>query len=343
LLCLSSFSFAQEPTLENPIPTSPILEADRVAVEHGSALDQLRYARDLNDGILGHRNPKEAFKWFFSASQLGSAEATAWLGSMYLRGAGAGIEPDPVKAHDLVMAAVAKGDRVGYRFLGIMCEEGILEKQDYVRALTLYLKASKLGDANSFDRRGQLRLAGLGLGRAPKLAFTLFSQGAALGDPWAEFHLGQMYRRGVGLPSSTLGAKPQPDLAEALKWLRASAKQNNRMALYVLGKMAQAGEGQPADAQRAFLYFVVSAAHGYPPAFVALGRAHETGSGTQINLIHAYEAYSLAAERGDAEGKGALKSIVLRLSASDIQLAQDMLADLKRKSGHDPKIGNTSN
>jgi TPR repeat protein len=320
---LSGLSWAQAPTLENPVPTSPLLETDHIAAQHGGVVEQLRYARDLNEGILGRRNTKEAFKWFSSTSQLGSAEATAWLGSMYLRGSG--VEPDLVKAHDLITAAAAAGDKVGYRFLGVMCETGTVEKQDYVRALSFYKKASELGDANSFDKRGLMRLSGLGLNKAPKLAFALFSQGAELGDQWAELHLGQMYHRGIAIPPSTPGAKPQPDLVQAIKWLQASAKQNNRIALYVLGRMAEKGEGVPQSSEQAFLYFVLSAAHGYPPAFVALGRAHEAGRGTQVNFLHAYEAYSLAAERGE------------------IQQAQDMLAELKRNSGHAPIVTDASN
>jgi TPR repeat protein len=332
---------AQTPTEQDPIPTSPLLQVHKLAAEEGRAVEQLRYARDLNDGILGPRNFTEAFKWFQSASQHGSTEASAWLGSMYLRGTG--VEPDPVKAHDLVLAASSKGDKIGYRFLGMMCEEGVVEKQDYVRALTLYLKASELGDGYSFDRRGRLRLSGLGLGRSPKLAFSFYSQGAALGDQWAELHLGQMYRKGIGLPVSSSGTKPKPDIEQAIRWLQASAKQNNRVALYVLGKMAEAGEGGPADDKKAFLYFELSAAHSYPPALVAVGRGHEEGKGAQVNLLHAYIGYSLAAEQGDAEGASALRSLSFRLSASEIQQARSMEEDLKKRSGLEPELTSTAN
>jgi len=329
-------AFGQEPTEKDPVPTSPLLKVDQLAAQQGGAIEQLKYARDLNDGILGPRDFKEAFKWFQSASQLGSTEASAWLGSMYLLGTG--VDPDPVKAHDLLTAAAVKNDRISYRFLGVMCEGGIIEQQDYVRALGYYQKASQLGDANSFDKRGMLRLSGLGLGRAPKIAFNLFSQGAALGDQWAELHLGQMYHYGLGLPSDQPTSPPKPDINQALSWLQASAKQNNRVALYVLGRMAQAGEGGPPDDKKAFLYFELSASHRYGPAFVALGRAHEEGRGTQVNLLHAYVGYSLAAEQGDADGMSALRQLSLRLTASEIQQARNMLADFKRMSGDDPQL-----
>jgi len=169
----------QPPADQNPVPTSPLLQADKLAAENGGTAEQLQYARDLNEGILGPRNFKGAFEWFQSASQLGSIEATAWLGSMYLRGTG--VDLDPVKAHELVLAAASKGDKIGYRFLGIMCEEGVVEKQDYVLALTFYLKASDLGDGYSFDRRGLLRLSGLGLGWSPKLTFSFFFRGCRPG------------------------------------------------------------------------------------------------------------------------------------------------------------------
>jgi TPR repeat protein len=152
-----------------------------------------------------------------------------------------------------------------------------------------------------------------------------------------------MYRNGIGLPFSPLGSKPKPDMEQAVKWLQASAKQHNRVALFVLGKMAEAGEGEPVDARKAFVYFERSAAHVYPPALVAVGRGREEGKGTQVDLFRAYICYSLAAKQGDAEGASALRSLSLQLSASEIQQARSMEEDFERRSGREPQLSTTAN
>ena len=331
---------AQLPANQDPVPTSPLLEIHRKAALNGGAVERLAYGRDLNEGILGRRNYNDAFKWLQAASQLGSTEATAWLGSMYLLGHG--VAPDPIKAHELLTVAAAENDKIAYRFLGTMCEGGIVEKQDYLRAADYYRKASDLGDANSFDKRGMLRISGLGLGRSPKLAFALFTEGANRGDQWAQLHLAQMYRTGVGLPSNVPGTGRHPDFKQALTWFRAAAAQNNRVALFALGSMSQMGQGAPPDDTKAFEYFEMSAAHRYAPADVALGRAHELGRGTAVNLLHAYVGYSLASEQGDPQGINALRSLSLRLSASEVQQARNLLSDFKRLSGEDPQLSDAN-
>lgn len=76
---------------------------------------------------------------------------------------------------------------------------------------------------------------------------------AAAGDVNAQMNLGNMYRKGEGVPK---------DFAEAAKWYRKAAKQNHAGAQTVLGVFHEYGTGVPHDYAKALAFYRKAAARG---------------------------------------------------------------------------------
>jgi TPR repeat protein len=305
-------------------------KSDLNAAAEGNVQAQLAVAKAYNSGIPESTNYTNAFEWFQAASEQGNLEARAWLGSLYLFGTG--VPQDVNRALQLIQPAADSNDPVGLRFLGLMFQNGQGVVQDYAKAFQLYSKATSLGDANAFDRLGLLYFRGLGVNRNMLEALRLFTEGASLGDSWAQFHLGQMYEKGRVRPDHTLAplgpdnAKITPNYAMALKLYVQSAAHGNRVAAYKAGAMYEAGSGTPQNYKQALEYYKRSAeSKQYAPALVALGRFHELGLGTSVDLPYAYVAYSVAARQEDAEASNRLRALTRRLTPEQLASAKGML------------------
>ena len=76
---------------------------------------------------------------------------------------------------------------------------------------------------------------------------------AEAGDAIAQFNLGNMYRKGDGVPK---------DSAEAVKWYRKAAEQGDAEARNNLGVMYYSGDGVPKDLVQAHVWFNIAGAAG---------------------------------------------------------------------------------
>ncbi len=165
--------------------------------------------------------------------------------------------------------------------LGIMEQKGYISKPNYVTAREWFLKAAKQGQADAQNRY------------------------AALLD------------RGIG------GEK---DLIQAAKWRKSSADLGHKVSQYDLGVMYFYGKGVEQDLERAATLFIKSADQGYdysknrlytikrmllslkdqddPVAYYLLGTFYRKGfGGMRQEDKKAFEYYSLAAEKGLANGQ----------------------------------------
>jgi TPR repeat protein len=214
-----------------------------------------------------------------------------------------------------------------------MYQNGQGVTQDYAKAFQCYSQSASLHDPNAFDRLGLLYYRGMGVSRDMVQAFQFFTQGAGLGDSWAELNLGQMYEGGHVRPDHTIApsgpgnAKPvlTPDFGTALRLYTQSAAQGNRVAAYKAGVMYETGSGAPQNYELAFSYYKKSVSKQYLPAYIAIGKLHELGLGTSVNLLHAYVAYSVAAQLGDAEATDRLRTVTRRLTPDQLSRARALL------------------
>ena len=80
---------------------------------------------------------------------------------------------------------------------------------------------------------------------------------AEQGYAMAQSDLGQMYRKGQGVPQ---------DYAEAGKWYRLAAEQGYASAQFTLGRLYQIGKGVPQDFVTTHMWFNIAVANGGPGA-----------------------------------------------------------------------------
>ena len=85
------------------------------------------------------------------------------------------------------------------------------------------------------------------------LALDEFTPLAEQGDAAAQYNLGEMYRRGDGVPQ---------DFATAMKWYTLAAEQGNASAQYTLGLMYYNGDGVLQDYVYAQMWWNIAASLG---------------------------------------------------------------------------------
>ena len=90
-----------------------------------------------------------------------------------------------------------------------------------------------------------------------KTAHRLFLPLAEQGDAHAQYNLGQMYRKGLGVPQ---------DYKEAVKWYRLSAEQGDATSQFNLGTMYEVGQGVPQDYLLAHMWLNIAGSNGYEDA-----------------------------------------------------------------------------
>ncbi len=108
---------------------------------------------------------------------------------------------------------------------------------------------------------------------------------AEQGHAKAQYNLGQMYRKGQGVPQ---------DYAEAVKWYRKAAKQGVAEAQYILGSMYKDGLGAPQDYAEAVKWYRKAAEQGYAKAQNNLGFTYSKGRGIPQDYAQAYMWFKLA-------------------------------------------------
>jgi len=85
-----------------------------------------------------------------------------------------------------------------------------------------------------------------------KTAYRIFKPHAEQGDVDAQFSLGEMSKKGQGVPR---------DDAEALKWYRRAADQGHAYAQNNLGIIYTLGKGVPVDYVQALMWYSIAASN----------------------------------------------------------------------------------
>ena len=123
----------------------------------------------------------------------------------------------------------------------------------------------------------------------PDEAVRWFMNCASKGNPIAQYYLGKMYYRGIGVPK---------DLKKAVFFLNQAGKNNNQYALYLLGKIFSTEE-DAMDMEKAIRCYRLSAKYGNTFAEYQLGRIYLYGNGVDKNYYQAIEYLTLAASKGN--------------------------------------------
>ena len=197
--------------------------------------------------------------------------------------------------------------------------------RDFAKALSLYLEAARLGDAEAQFIAGGMYFRGRGTERNPKEAFRLLYQAALNGksSPESQKILAQSFIVGQTVPKN---------YPEAVRWYKQSAKNGDKDAQNELGFLYFVGHGVPQDPAKAFEYFSQAANSGLAITQYNLGIMWYTGNGVdQVDLPMSYVWLNMAASNGYQDAEAARSFLETVLTSEELARAQKISGDLFRQ------------
>jgi TPR repeat protein/serine/threonine protein kinase len=163
-----------------------------------------------------------------------------------------------------------------------------LERKDFDAAFTLAGPLAESGDRDAQFGLGWLYDRGLGVGRDEEKAGAWYQKAAEKGHVLAQLNLGSMYEYGAGVPQS---------YEQAFKWYKQAADQDDPDAQNHVGVAYARGQGVERDDTAAVLWYEKAAKHGFAKAQKNLGDMYATNRGVQRDDREALRLYYQAAEQ----------------------------------------------
>ena len=142
------------------------------------------------------------------------------------------------------------------------------------------------------------------------------------GNISAQFNLGQMYRRGQGVPQ---------DDKTAVKWYRLAAEQGNAYAQNNLGLMYNEGKGVPQDYKTAVKWYRLAAKQGFAVAQSNLGFMYRDGKGVIEDNVYAHMWFNIAASSGNKLAVKNRDIVAKKMTSSQLATAQNLARKCVRK------------
>jgi TPR repeat protein len=168
---------------------------------------------------------------------------------------------------------------------------------------------------------------------------------AEQGEAVAQYYLGQMYRRGEGVPL---------DDGKAVKWWRKAAEHGHADAQYnlawmyrktaeggnatsqsSLGLMYYNGDFVPQDYEQAAKWYRRAAEQGNAFGQYKLGRMYFFGQGLKQDSVYAHIWASMAASLGSENGKKARNIFAKRMTAGQVAKAKELARECVKKNYKD--------
>ena len=160
-------------------------------------------------------------------------------------------------------------------------------------------------------------------------SFGEYSSLAKQGDAEAQLHLGNMYKKGKGVPK---------DYKEAVRWYRKAAEQGEAVAQYKLGEMYYSGYGVPEyDLKEAVRWYRKAAEQGYVRTQYTLGVMYRDGEGVPKDLVASYAWLNISAAQGYKDFLDEVRASELRdrvakkLPAAALAIAQELSMEYYKK------------
>jgi localization factor PodJL len=174
----------------------------------------------------------------------------------------------------------------------------------------LYEMAGRLADPNNPARD---------LGGAAQL----YERAAGKGFAPAQYRLGSMYEKGLGVPK---------DLRLAKTWYERAADKGNIKAMHNMAVLFAEGaiEGK-ADYATATQWFRLAAEHGLRDSEYNYAILVARGLGSSPNLVEAYKWFQLAAAQGDRDAAAKRDEVAGRLDAAALEDAKAAVARFQPK------------
>jgi hypothetical protein len=122
------------------------------------------------------------------------------------------------------------------------------------------------------------------------------------------------------------------DYAEAIKWYRLAAAQDDAKAQYYIGVMYYNGQGVTQDYAEAIKWYRLAAAQGDAKAQYNIGVMYYKGQGGSQDYVRAYMWANIAAVQGGADAVKTRNVIASKMTPQQLEKAQKMARDCKAKN-----------
>jgi TPR repeat protein len=196
------------------------------------------------------------------------------------------------------------------------------QKKDYGVAYREWAEAANQGQAEAEYNLGMLYLKGLGIARNPQEAFRWLLLAADQGQVNAEFQVGLMREKGVGV---------RQDYAQAQVWFTLAAERGDSEAEVLLGDLYDEGQGVQKDLARAVYWYKLAAEQGLAEAQTRLASCYAAGKGVEKDQLQAYFWLTLAAKQHDHGAEKQKSELALRLPPELIAKTELSAAQWKPK------------
>jgi len=208
--------------------------------------------------------------------------------------------------------------RVTFFLLLVLCAGMDLAAQQSGTNSVESIKAkSETGDAIAQYELGAMYEKGLGLKQDDAAAAMWYRKAAEQGLACAEFNLSCMYAKGRGV---------HQDPAEEIKWNRKAAEHGLARAQYNLGVSYSQGYSVAKDNAEAVKWFSKAANQNDAEAQYNLSVMYYNGNGVPRNYIEAYKWESVAASQGNELAKKSLQDDETGMTAAQVAEAQKLAA-----------------
>lgn len=286
-----------------------------------SAAEETKTANDTGGLLQKLRPQKSGKKETYLARSLrradeGDLESQMNLGYMYLYGTN-GIKQDFENAFKYYSMAAKQDDPIALNNLGSLYFSGIGTEQDIRTALTLFERASDLGNDNAALNLAFIYLSG---GKKDKdrnqKAVDLFQKAGKAGNKIAQFMIGYAQYKGFVLPQ---------DAKTAFKLVRAAANGDAKIdeAQMVLAEMYLNGTGTVQNYQSAISAYRGAVNQGNIEACRILANIYEKGVITEPNAVLAHTIYNIASSLGDAEAAKKRDTLGKTMELESLKQAQE--------------------
>ena len=159
-----------------------------------------------------------------------------------------------------------------------------------------------------------------GVPRDPKIAAQWFEKSALQGVAPAQYRLGSLYEKGVGVERS---------YAQARKWYQQAAEAGNARSMHNLAVLAAEGNDGKPDYDVAAEWFRKAAELGVRDSQYNLAILYARGLGVAQSLTNSYMWFAIAADQGDADAAKKRDEVAGRLDSKALAAAKALVESFR--------------
>jgi TPR repeat protein len=219
----------------------------------------------------------------------------------------------PEKAITLFQKGAKAGEAESLFYLGRMYESGIGMEQNMTLAIELYQKASDKKYSRATNQLGLLHLGAPGVLQNFDKAVIYLSRAADSGNAEAQFNYASLLLD---------GKVTKMDPAHANKLLTKSAKLDYVPAQLRLARNYQSGIGLKKNSDLTFYWYNRAATQGNPYALYQVGLRYKDGDGVEKDSVQAHKYLNISLANGYQAAMQDLQSLTEQLTRKQLLKAQ---------------------